>query len=122
MIHRKTFSYTLIVCLIVTHFLLFDFQFGVSRNREFNKVRSETLNQRWEKNRVFWIEHQNHSPIIINGNDQFIAQAAAEGWQGDGSLLNPYIIKEFNITGSESSIYINHTDIYFRDFNVKKLF
>jgi parallel beta-helix repeat protein len=54
-------------------------------------------------------------PIRINGNTDFAAQAAAEGWSGDGSEGNPYIIEGYEIDGTnyEHCIFINNTNVYF---------
>jgi hypothetical protein len=55
-----------------------------------------------------------HAPIHIDGNADFAAQAAAEGWPGDGSSGNPYILADYDIDSSfESGITINNTDVYF---------
>lgn len=39
-----------------------------------------------------------HTPITINGDANFSATASAEGWTGDGSIQNPYIIENYDIT------------------------
>ena len=58
--------------------------------------------------------YQNHSPIIINGNTNFNDTAFTEGWNGNGTITNPYIITGLNITniGGEL-IRIRNTDVYF---------
>lgn len=57
----------------------------------------------------------NHDPIIINENDGLISQATAEGWVGDGSKSNPFIIGGYNITNSsENSIEIRDTSLHFK--------
>ncbi|MDI6642237.1 MAG: hypothetical protein QME68_08025, partial [Elusimicrobiota bacterium] len=56
------------------------------------------------------------SPLYINGNDNFASQATTEGWQGDGSEANPYIIENYdiNINGNKSDgIKISNTNVYF---------
>ncbi len=45
-----------------------------------------------------------HSPININGDADFIAQAQNEGWPGDGTPQSPYVIENYNITGNTSSL------------------
>ena len=57
-----------------------------------------------------------HATININGNDDFINQANAEDWPGEGTALNPYVISGYEIVGSGSEylIYIWQTDIYFQ--------
>ena len=39
-----------------------------------------------------------HDPIKIEGDEDFAAQAASEGWPGDGSEENPYVIEGYEIT------------------------
>ncbi len=41
-----------------------------------------------------------HNPIRINSNAEFASLAGIEGWLGDGSPGNPYIIEGYDITGS----------------------
>ncbi|MFW9956265.1 MAG: hypothetical protein ACFFD3_17095, partial [Candidatus Thorarchaeota archaeon] len=66
-------------------------------------------------------EHVNHVPIIINGTADFESQ----GWPGDGSLGNPYLIAGLNITYDMNVIGIEifNTDAYFviRDCYVNQL-
>ena len=54
-------------------------------------------------------------PIRIDGNDDFAAQAAAEGWPGDGSEGDPYVIEGYEIdgTGYGYGIYVGNTTVYF---------
>ncbi|MCX8173447.1 MAG: right-handed parallel beta-helix repeat-containing protein [Thermoplasmata archaeon] len=56
-----------------------------------------------------------HSPIHINGNVDFANQAASEGWPGDGSPGNPYIIEGYDIDGGGGTycIWIENTDVHF---------
>ncbi|MCX8173848.1 MAG: right-handed parallel beta-helix repeat-containing protein, partial [Thermoplasmata archaeon] len=56
-----------------------------------------------------------HSPIHINGNADFASQAASEGWPGNGSPGNPYIIEGYEIDGGGGSycIWIENTSVYF---------
>ncbi|MHA2366126.1 MAG: right-handed parallel beta-helix repeat-containing protein, partial [Candidatus Hodarchaeales archaeon] len=56
-----------------------------------------------------------HDPISINGNTAFHNQASSEGWTGNGTFINPYIIENYNIegTGTEYLISILNTDVYF---------
>ncbi|MFX0086659.1 MAG: NosD domain-containing protein, partial [Candidatus Hodarchaeota archaeon] len=59
--------------------------------------------------------YEEHDPISINGDDDFIAQATAEGWSGNGSHTHPYEISELAFTGPSDSIliYIRDTSVYF---------
>ncbi len=54
-------------------------------------------------------------PIRIDGNSDFAAQAAAEGWPGDGSEGNPYVIEGYEIdgTGYGYGIYVGNTSVHF---------
>ncbi len=56
--------------------------------------------------------------IFINGNADFISQAAAEDWSGDGSKANPYIINNKVLDGSSGDlISISNTDLHFQIIN-----
>ncbi|UCF08896.1 MAG: right-handed parallel beta-helix repeat-containing protein, partial [Thermoplasmata archaeon] len=60
-----------------------------------------------------------HDPIHIDGNADFTAQAASEGWPGDGSEGNPYIIDGYEINASTNNgIFITETSVYFQIKNV----
>jgi parallel beta-helix repeat protein len=51
--------------------------------------------------------------IVVNGNADLISQAATNGWRGDGTPLNPYIIEGFTISPSGGQcIYISNTNLY----------
>lgn len=53
-----------------------------------------------------------HGPIAIDGNANFSDTALAEGWSGDGSAQDPYIIENYDITMGptpEASISITNT-------------
>lgn len=60
-------------------------------------------------------------PLRINNDAEFAALAASEGWVGDGSAGNPYIIEDYNIDGGGYGycIYIGNTTVSFiiRDSN-----
>lgn len=45
-----------------------------------------------------------HDPISINGTIEFVNQAKAEEWQGNGTVGAPYIITGFHIVGSGEGI------------------
>ncbi len=59
--------------------------------------------------------YTSHGVIRINNNTDFANQAAAEGWPGDGSQGNPYIISGYDIDahGAGDAIYIGNTTVYF---------
>ena len=54
-------------------------------------------------------------PIRINDNSDFAAQATAEGWPGDGSEFDPYVIEGYEIdgTGYGYGIYVGNTTVHF---------
>ena len=55
-----------------------------------------------------------HDPIDIVGNEDFTAQAESEGWPGDGSEADPFIIEGYEIEpNSDSGIDIESTSVHF---------
>ncbi|MFW9916777.1 MAG: nitrous oxide reductase family maturation protein NosD, partial [Candidatus Thorarchaeota archaeon] len=59
-----------------------------------------------------------HDPIEIVGNNAFVSNATAQGWLGDGTAGNPYVISGLNISNySETSIAISDTTLYFQILN-----
>ncbi|MGQ4911605.1 MAG: right-handed parallel beta-helix repeat-containing protein [Candidatus Thorarchaeota archaeon] len=46
--------------------------------------------------------YTDHDAIWIDGNADFLSQAAAEGWSGDGSAENPLTIEGYRITNSST--------------------
>ena len=57
--------------------------------------------------------------IFIDGNDMFAAKAISEGWSGDGSLNDPYIVENYTIRAiSEHGIEIRNTNLHFIIRNV----
>jgi|GEM_PF-1383821 len=59
-------------------------------------------------------KYTSHEPIYIDGNEDFASQASSEGWAGDGTEGNPYVIENYDINASSADgIYIYNTDVYF---------
>jgi parallel beta-helix repeat protein len=55
-----------------------------------------------------------HAPIYIDGNTDFANQSAIEGWAGDGSQSDPYIIEGYEIDASTAhGIESKNTDVFF---------
>ncbi|MFW9861849.1 MAG: nitrous oxide reductase family maturation protein NosD [Candidatus Thorarchaeota archaeon] len=57
-----------------------------------------------------------HDPIVINGDANFTETASAEGWSGDGSSDNPFIIDNLDIDRGGTSgacINISNTLVHF---------
>ncbi|MFX0212282.1 MAG: NosD domain-containing protein, partial [Candidatus Hodarchaeota archaeon] len=59
---------------------------------------------------------EDHNPILIFGNDEFLNQANIEGWLGDGTPSNPIIISGFNFSDS-NLIEIFNTELHFKICN-----
>jgi len=61
-----------------------------------------------------------HGYISINGDDDFNETAYDEGWAGDGSSEDPFIIEGYEIVHSEGLIHIRDTRYHFeiRDCNL----
>ncbi|MFX0067321.1 MAG: hypothetical protein ACFFC7_34795, partial [Candidatus Hermodarchaeota archaeon] len=58
------------------------------------------------------VEYQEHTPISINGNADFLNQASGEGWNGTGTAVDPIIIAHYNITNaSRPLLEIKNTDL-----------
>jgi parallel beta-helix repeat protein len=49
--------------------------------------------------------------IIINGNSDLEAQAYSNGWPGNGTVSNPYIIANLSFDSSYMAILIERTDL-----------
>ncbi len=56
-----------------------------------------------------------HGVIRIDNDTDFANQAAAEGWSGDGTESDPYIIENYDINAQEkgSALYFGNTTVYF---------
>lgn len=56
-----------------------------------------------------------HDPIRIDNNTDLNDTAQSEGWPGDGSINNPYIIEEYEIDGDGHGycLYIGNTTDHF---------
>ena len=55
-----------------------------------------------------------HANIEIEGDEDFAFQASNEGWPGDGTEGNPYIIQDYEINASrENGIEIRSTTVHF---------
>ncbi|MHA3964811.1 MAG: right-handed parallel beta-helix repeat-containing protein [Candidatus Thorarchaeota archaeon SMTZ1-45] len=57
-----------------------------------------------------------HTSIVIDGDANFSATALLEGWPGDGSFENPYVIDKLDIDrggGTGHCIYISNTRVNF---------
>ncbi len=59
-----------------------------------------------------------HSPIRIDSDSDFDSFVASEGWRGNGSASNPYVIKNYDIngTGYGDCIYVGNVSY---DFEIR---
>lgn len=55
-------------------------------------------------------QYSAHDPIVISSNQDFIDQ----GWAGNGSKTNPYLIQGLSITSNDTCISISFTNVYFK--------
>ncbi len=60
------------------------------------------------------LQLEEHEPILIDGNLDFLNTASVEGWTGTGSEESPITIKGFNIIGEYYGIRITNVDLNFR--------
>ena len=54
-----------------------------------------------------------HDPISVDGDADLASQASFEGWPGNGSIDNPYVIGGFEIEGGSRGILISNVGSYF---------
>jgi len=59
------------------------------------------------------VGYMTHGPIAITSDADFAAQAAIEGWGGNGTAADPYIIMRLNITSEGNCIRFTETTVYF---------
>jgi parallel beta-helix repeat protein len=55
----------------------------------------------------------NHSPIRITSDADFAAQKVVEGWVGNGTPANPYVIEGYSITHNGINIEVLNVSSYF---------
>jgi parallel beta-helix repeat protein len=106
-IKKVTLVSTLLVLLIASIFIF-------NLNRELNND-SESV-----KNKNFYpklsTNHTDHEPILIANDTAFNDQASAEGWFGDGTPENPFVIENYkiiNVTVNSSAIAFVNTSLSF---------
>ena len=59
------------------------------------------------------VSYTPHADIIIHNDDEFNETAYIEGWNGDGSSGDPFIIEGYEIYSEEFLIYIEDTRYHF---------
>jgi len=63
--------------------------------------------------KVLSVDIEIHAPFSISSNTNFNDTAQAEGWIGNGSITNPFIIEKLYIEASYDCISIHGTTAYF---------
>jgi len=114
--HRKILVITVLCLLVLTGFAVFTFQNQPSNPNPIGEryfysdfVGVITESTRRETKGIL------HAPIHINGSADFANQAQQEGWSGNGTEENPYIIADYEINGHQGyGIHIeNIWGVYF---------
>ncbi len=59
------------------------------------------------------VSYSTHDPIVIANDSDLIDQATTEGWSGDGSEGNPYLIENLEIRTTDSCISITDVSLHF---------
>ena len=80
-----------------------------------NDLRSSVIVSEPERGNVF-VAGTPHAPIVIDGDTNFSDTAVSEGWSGNGSSGNPYIIDGLDIDlggAAGSCIFISNTQVNF---------
>lgn len=123
--HIKPLKMLLIVCIML-FFVISVFPQENSKNSDtkyiIQRIPSfKEKNTNIAENAIMSIKsgYENHSPILIDGNNDFHYIASLESWDGDGSEQKPYSITNLNITNQTSInlIEIKNTDLYFNISN-----
>ena len=67
-----------------------------------------------EKKDIETLAYTEHDPITISSNSEFEDMAILEGWSGDGSPGDPYVIEDLSISDvPERCIMIGNVDVHF---------
>lgn len=79
----------------------------------------EMNNDRPSTEEILDNQYEDHEPIHVEGDENFTQLAEEEGWSGDGTEENPYIIQGYKIDNSdsdsvESAILIKQVDLHFK--------
>ncbi|MHA1974174.1 MAG: NosD domain-containing protein [Candidatus Hodarchaeales archaeon] len=60
-----------------------------------------------QETRIKISELSSHEPIVITSNNDFRTQASIENWPGNGSITFPYVISNYNFSGSINISNVN---------------
>jgi len=106
---------------VIRHTELSGIEMDSNRNQSLQtsqELREETINAEEMRTKIISIRsnYEEHTPIVIDGNPNFNDTAITEGWPGNGTVNNPFIIEGLNITGPSGNnlIDIKNTDVYFQ--------
>ncbi len=116
--HRRTYSSLFLVSFLFLILLSFQVP-SIDMKGEPDSVATDNSIPEMEIERTHYLSHD---PIYIDGNSQFTAMAAANGWPGLGLISSPYIIDglDIDLGGSYGScIIIVDTDVHFRVSNCR---
>lgn len=89
----------------------------IDKVEELNHLEANTDSAKLEKSGS--TKYTVHDPISVEGDENFTELAEEEGWSGDGTEENPYIIQGYKIDNSdsdseESAILIKQVDLHFK--------
>ena len=93
---------TLIIALILILSLFLVLEVNKTNNSGFNKTQAS--------NEEDYIHHES---IRINSDEELTQTARSEGWPGDGTKNNPFVIAGYEIKSDYSCIYIGNTTKHF---------
>lgn len=117
-LNSRAFAAIISVILIIQPFIIIS---GMMYHSTVSDLRNDRFLAQVPGTRLTPDEHVNHVPILIDGTDDFISQ----GWPGEGTAGNPYVITGLNITYNhlDPLVSITNTDAYFviRDCYIKQL-
>ena len=98
---RYLFFLLTVVLLLIKTFIPFYSSETFSEN-EFIIQKLQDHDQHFPHQKLLLVNFEDHNPIDINGKTDFRDQAEDEGWIGNGTVSNPYIINYLAIYGSSS--------------------
>lgn len=113
---KKPLTLILIMILTVSGVGMgFVFRGGEGSKLAVKKGESSLNNEISEEQPAIGTDYVSHPPIRIDNNTDLNHTAQSEGWSGNGSESNPYIIEGYEIdgAGNGSCIYIGNTTEHF---------
>lgn len=109
--HKAKYAVTIVILIMMIWIISSNWTINQSKVSKALSIKQPSV--------VKSIQYEDHSPIFIQGNNDFASQAATNGWPGEGTDTAPYIIDGYNITGPlyRELIEIWDTDVHFRISN-----